>query len=114
MQEVEGQFQQENSILQEELDGLKIDLDGEMRARKEAEKDVAKFEKEIRREREEATRSRAAANERLQDKEEEIGKLRSQVVLKFILNYVTLYNLRTVSESCHIRATRFFVMTTHN
>lgn len=91
LQEVEGQYQQENSVLQEELEGLRIDVDGEMRLRKEAEKDVVRFEKEIRREREEATRARAAANERLQDKEEEIGKLRSQVCIRPISIFIGQY-----------------------
>lgn len=81
-QDMEGQYQQEQSILQEEVEELRRNMEEESGCRREAEADVARFEQELRREREEATRARAATNERLQDKEEEIGKLRSQLMMR--------------------------------
>ncbi|XP_077965846.1 golgin subfamily A member 5-like isoform X2 [Styela clava] len=81
-QDMEGQYQQENSVLQEEVEELRRNVDEEMRAKREAEADVGRYEQDLRRSKEEATRARAAANERLQDKDEEIKKLRSQLMMK--------------------------------
>lgn len=77
--DVEGQYQQEQSVLQEEIEEVRRTLQEETDSRKDAEADIARNEQEMRREKEETTRARAAAHERLQDKQSEIEKLRSQV-----------------------------------
>ena len=79
MQDAEQQFQQDQSILQQEINGFRRDLDEEIRGRQEAEFELHRLQEEMRRDREDNARSRTLTQSRLHDKDLEIERLRNQV-----------------------------------
>lgn len=80
-QEAEQQFLQDQSVLQQEVNGLRRELDEETRGRQEAEFELHRLQEEGRRDREEQSRSRTLNQSRLHDKDVEIERLRNQVRL---------------------------------
>ena len=66
-------------MLQQEINGMRRELDEEIRGRQEAEFESHRLQEDIRRDREDNARSRALTQSRLHDKDLEIERLRNQV-----------------------------------
>ena len=69
-------------MLQQEINGLRRDLDEEIRGRQESEFELHRLQEDIRRDREDNARSRTHTQSRLHDKDLEIERLRNQVPAK--------------------------------
>lgn len=79
VQESEHRYQQESSFQQQELYDLKRQLEEEARSHRDVEAELVRFQEEVRRDKEDATRARAATQSRLKDKDAEIERLRNSV-----------------------------------